>query len=131
MSRHQGADRHKHADRAEDFYETPPCATLALLNVEPLPLWVWEPAAGRGAISRVLRDRGLHVHASDLVAYDGRDPDIVTGVDFFAQTFAPVGPHGEACSCVVTNPPFRLAEDRKSTRLNSSHSQISYAVFCL
>src|SRR5688572_32276974 len=24
-----------------------------------------------------------------------------------------------------------LARDRKSTRLNSSHSQISYAVFCL
>src|SRR2546430_12708298 len=25
----------------------------------------------------------------------------------------------------------RMLEDRKSTRLNSSHSQISYAVFCL
>src|SRR5688572_31627804 len=25
----------------------------------------------------------------------------------------------------------RLLQDRKSTRLNSSHSQISYAVFCL
>src|SRR2546430_4002306 len=25
----------------------------------------------------------------------------------------------------------RYAQDRKSTRLNSSHSQISYAVFCL
>src|SRR5688572_32715073 len=25
----------------------------------------------------------------------------------------------------------RVAEDRKSARLNSSHSQISYAVFCL
>src|SRR2546427_6776746 len=25
----------------------------------------------------------------------------------------------------------RVAGDRKSTRLNSSHSQISYAVFCL
>src|SRR5688572_30942841 len=25
----------------------------------------------------------------------------------------------------------RLNQDRKSTRLNSSHSQISYAVFCL
>src|SRR2546430_13436697 len=25
----------------------------------------------------------------------------------------------------------RICEDRKSTRLNSSHSQISYAVFCL
>src|SRR5438270_2257794 len=26
---------------------------------------------------------------------------------------------------------YRAARDRKSTRLNSSHSQISYAVFCL
>src|SRR2546430_16216758 len=26
---------------------------------------------------------------------------------------------------------FEIAKDRKSTRLNSSHSQISYAVFCL
>src|SRR2546427_7975435 len=26
---------------------------------------------------------------------------------------------------------LQLGEDRKSTRLNSSHSQISYAVFCL
>src|SRR5688572_31036505 len=26
---------------------------------------------------------------------------------------------------------LRLGRDRKSTRLNSSHSQISYAVFCL
>src|SRR2546427_6945232 len=29
------------------------------------------------------------------------------------------------------NPRGRLLGDRKSTRLNSSHSQISYAVFCL
>src|SRR2546427_6040853 len=28
-------------------------------------------------------------------------------------------------------PPRRPVRDRKSTRLNSSHSQISYAVFCL
>src|SRR5690242_10644188 len=27
--------------------------------------------------------------------------------------------------------PFRTNEDRKSTRLNSSHMSISYAVFCL
>src|SRR5688572_32755838 len=27
--------------------------------------------------------------------------------------------------------PREIIEDRKSTRLNSSHSQISYAVFCL
>src|SRR2546430_4118192 len=29
------------------------------------------------------------------------------------------------------NPARHQAADRKSTRLNSSHSQISYAVFCL
>src|SRR5690606_40828390 len=28
-------------------------------------------------------------------------------------------------------PPFSLHQDRKSTRLNSSHVKISYAVFCL
>src|SRR2546430_16796973 len=33
---------------------------------------------------------------------------------------------------VVLQPPGGFAQqDRKSTRLNSSHSQISYAVFCL
>src|SRR2546430_10438742 len=31
----------------------------------------------------------------------------------------------------VARPPSRARRDRKSTRLNSSHSQISYAVFCL
>src|SRR2546427_6991635 len=31
----------------------------------------------------------------------------------------------------LAEPPRRAAGDRKSTRLNSSHSQISYAVFCL
>src|SRR2546430_6539680 len=32
---------------------------------------------------------------------------------------------------VQAGKPVRLQLDRKSTRLNSSHSQISYAVFCL
>src|SRR2546430_5102747 len=31
----------------------------------------------------------------------------------------------------VREPPDAVEVDRKSTRLNSSHSQISYAVFCL
>src|SRR2546421_11269892 len=33
-------------------------------------------------------------------------------------------------ACTVLNT-FQLTGDRKSTRLNSSHDQISYAVFCL
>src|SRR2546430_11808655 len=35
---------------------------------------------------------------------------------------------GRNRSCNITH---AIAQDRKSTRLNSSHSQISYAVFCL
>src|SRR5262245_66265546 len=37
------------------------------------------------------------------------------------------GPGGDACSARDQ----RIAADRKSTRLNSSHLGISYAVFCL
>src|SRR5256886_12710944 len=33
--------------------------------------------------------------------------------------------------CRTATSPRTSAADRKSTRLNSSHSQISYAVFCL
>src|SRR2546430_13563141 len=40
---------------------------------------------------------------------------------------APATRQGAETLTVLTS----LAEDRKSTRLNSSHSQISYAVFCL
>src|SRR2546430_5973921 len=40
--------------------------------------------------------------------------------------------HIEGASQRVQEDTMRFAEtDRKSTRLNSSHSQISYAVFCL
>src|SRR2546430_13365447 len=38
---------------------------------------------------------------------------------------------GALLSVALLGERFTLGEDRKSTRLNSSHSQISYAVFCL
>src|SRR5438034_4807940 len=34
-------------------------------------------------------------------------------------------------SCTFGNPTCSKVQDRKSTRLNSSHTVISYAVFCL
>src|SRR3989442_8440966 len=36
-----------------------------------------------------------------------------------------------SCGRVCVRPVARKLEDRKSTRLNSSHVRISYAVFCL
>src|SRR2546430_5802146 len=39
--------------------------------------------------------------------------------------------HGSRQRPIVLAEPVDVPADRKSTRLNSSHSQISYAVFCL
>src|SRR5688572_31277750 len=40
-------------------------------------------------------------------------------------------PGGRTRAAAGRGSPGRCRADRKSTRLNSSHSQISYAVFCL
>src|SRR2546430_8543881 len=50
------------------------------------------------------------------------------------MTVLPPVPHRKAPTGVLSTRSGRHASertDRKSTRLNSSHSQISYAVFCL
>lgn len=101
----QGAARHGFQERGNDLYETPAEATRALIKHVPLPLRIWEPAAGRGAIKRVLEAAGHEVHACDLVTYDGADEGIFGGFDFLAETIAP------APDCaIVTNPPYKLAD---------------------
>src|SRR2546430_8139253 len=49
--------------------------------------------------------------------------------EYFFIGQAPIVPHVESQADFVER--LGVVEDRKSTRLNSSHSQISYAVFCL
>src|SRR5437868_10090567 len=49
----------------------------------------------------------------------------------FRSTAALAGQPPAARAQQVQGVPARLAADRKSTRLNSSHVSISYAVFCL
>ena len=93
--------RHSHAARSLDLYETPNVAVEALLRVEQLPHCIWEPAAGKGAIVRVLRDHAYAVIASDIYDYGGLH---FVG-DFLAQKRMPAG-----CSCILTNPPFQWVE---------------------
>src|SRR2546427_12972727 len=51
---------------------------------------------------------------------------------FSGSTFDdPRRPHESLCFLSRSCGRVRRNRDRKSTRLNSSHSQISYAVFCL
>jgi hypothetical protein len=90
--------RHPHSERGLDLYETPSVAVEALLRVEKLPHCIWEPAAGRGAIARVLRDHGHAVIGSDIHDYG----NLHFVGDFLAQERMPVD-----CRCVLTNPPFR------------------------
>lgn len=92
--------RHPHAERGLDLYETPAVAVEALLRVEQLPHGVWEPAAGRGAIVNVLRDHGHAAIASDVHDYGGLH---FVG-DFLTQEQMPAG-----CEGIVTNPPYQHA----------------------
>src|SRR2546427_5747019 len=52
-------------------------------------------------------------------------------VDRLEATVAPAGEQQAVAGIVAPQHGRYAVQDRKSTRLNSSHSQISYAVFCL
>src|SRR6266853_3821276 len=49
----------------------------------------------------------------------------------YTTLFRSRNPARDRNRCFSAAPPAPAIRDRKSTRLNSSHSQISYAVFCL
>jgi hypothetical protein len=93
--------RHPNVDRGADLYETPAIAVEALLRAEKLPHWIWEPAAGRGAIARVLRDAGHAVIASDLIKHEG----LHFVADFLKTKKAPT----HCDEAIVTNPPYQRA----------------------
>src|SRR5690606_40843748 len=99
--------------------------TLAELLVHPvLPVGVAEPLARRGhqelpRDEEVVRDR-VGGQMGEVAEPDRLQPIGVRGlVDLLPDV------------PVVAVPPFGYVLDRKSTRLNSSHVKISYAVFCL
>lgn len=92
----------KHSERGADLYETPRCAIDRLIDHEPLPMKIWEPACGRGAISEPLKESGREVHSSDILDYGygiGR-------VNFLETNRAPFG-----FDCIVTNPPYKLDDE--------------------
>ena len=92
--------RHK-----DDFYPTPPEATRALLRRESFDHYIWEPAAGNGALVNVLTEAGHGVIAADLNQYGF----CKAGIDFLMESNLP-----EVLRPVrhlITNPPYRLAED--------------------
>src|SRR2546430_3365100 len=90
-------------------------------------------------IARSLRHIRRRTSVAESIGFLPRSDSLHQGIDLFVSEHSPctlrerghcssahtVG--NDAANCGVV----RNCEDRKSTRLNSSHSQISYAVFCL
>jgi hypothetical protein len=69
-----------------------------------LPYLIWEPAAGRNAISDVLRGAGHDVVCTDLVDYGCQG--VQSGVDFLMEYQPFFG-----ADCIVTNPPYKNADE--------------------
>lgn len=94
--------RHRLKDRGDDLNETPVKAVHALLKVERLPNFIWEPCCGPGAMVKVLREAGHRVLATDLVDYGC--PDSESRIDFLMEWRAPDG-----VEAIVSNFPYKLA----------------------
>lgn len=94
---------HRYAERGDDLYETPPEAVLALAKAERLPTGIMDPACGKGALLRVLRDLGHIVTGSDINPPAENVDGLAINprpVNFLAPTLpTPFG--------IVTNPPYK------------------------
>lgn len=99
------AGQHTYEERGQDCYETPPEAVEALLKVEKIPEWVWEPACGPGSIVRVLRAAKRLVLDSDLHDYGQHYT-----TDFLAPEICTPYHGCVEFECIITNPPYRLAQ---------------------
>src|SRR5690242_21376035 len=99
--------------------------------------------AGMSALALIAKRRGVQVTgcdqdpggAQDLVALGvpvsrGHDPSHLEGARAVVVTAAVPPNHPEVERARILGIPV-IRRDRKSTRLNSSHMSISYAVFCL
>ncbi len=91
------------SQRGLDLYQTPAECTRALMDVEHLPRVLWEPAAGYGAMARVLEDGGHVVVRSDVEDYG----NLHFVEDFLTHTHLPMND----VEGIVTNPPFMFAEE--------------------
>src|SRR5690606_41180282 len=95
------------------------CATSS--GVMSLPLWNVTPL-------RILK---RHSAASSLASHDSQSTGCAepSSGDWTIMVSPQVRP--KFCGTWVSHWPGSRLLDRKSTRLNSSHVKISYAVFCL
>lgn len=96
-----GASNHvSHEREKNDYYATDPIALELLLELERFSNNIWEPAAGEGHLSNVLKNKGYKVRESDLIQ---RLPHLEV-LDFFEF-------EGKWGGDIITNPPYRKAQE--------------------
>ena len=97
----------KYSRFEHDFYETESWCVEALLRNTSFSKHVWEPACGRGAITRVLEAFGHDVYETDIHDH-GHDAD--RRVDFLTVPSSEDGP--QKGRDIVTNPPYGRDAER-------------------
>lgn len=109
------AQRHEAPD-ALDFFPTPPWATRALCeHVLPMQYWtkadladhlVWEPACGSDDMVRPLAE-----YFREVIGTDAHDYGHASTHDFLMPYVPRIVTDRGGAQWIITNPPFRLAED--------------------
>src|SRR3712207_8417179 len=87
----------------------------------------WSNLTAKGSKVRVLRSSTVHAPLSSFSSTF----HVVCQLKMFTNTVSSSVMSGVASSGELIEPSVLPKRDRKSTRLNSSHANISYAVFCL
>src|SRR5207249_11868552 len=104
-----------------------------LLSVMTLPRPLRSPLFPYTTLFRSVTESQGRIHTSAagvLVMPEAAEVEItINPNDVKVDVFRSSGPGGRSVN--TTDSAVRLTQDRKSTRLNSSHVSISYAVFCL
>lgn len=96
-----GASNYSEQEREEnDFYATDPKAVEMLLELEDFNKLIWEPACGKGHISKVLKKRGHNVISTDLIE---------RGYEDYRRDFLKF--NGRWDGDIITNPPYKYAKE--------------------
>src|SRR5205085_8809113 len=95
------------------------CCSLSLHDALP----IWKDLLVRDVHDMIVRDR----HHPAIVIWGTRANESANDVELYRRTKQVAKSLDDNRRMV----PVAHDQDRKSTRLNSSHSQNSYAVFCL
>lgn len=104
---------------SQDFYPTPPYATLKLLEKEIFTGSIYEPACGDGAISKILKENYPEQKVLSTDLFD-RGYGEKTDIDFLTYDYGEFHPNN-----IITNPPYKFAQEFVQRSLEVANSKVA------